>query len=478
MSLKQQALKGVIWSAVERFSVQGIQFVLSFIIARQLFPSDYGLIAMLTIFMAIAQSFIDSGFSNALIQKQDRTQTDYSTVFYFNIVVGAIAYLILVLCSPLIADFYNQPLLRKIVKWVGLNLIISSFSTVQRAKLTIELNFKKQAVISLFSAIISSSITIYMAYNGYGVWSLVAQGIINGIFNTLLLWTTTKWLPSIEFSIQSFKQLFSFGSKILASGLLHTIYVNLYTLVIGKTYTIQELGLYNRAHSIALYPAQNLVGLINRVLYPVLCKIQNDINELSDKFILFLRFSLFIVCPIITVIYVLANPLVKLILTDKWLECVPILKILCIAYVFDPIQNLSTSFLYVNGKGDYAIRAEIIKKIIAVIILFVTIYYTIETVCYGLIAYAFIDVYIITSYTKKISSKITLKNYLKELYPVFFQSIIMGMIVYIWTIIFSDIYIQVIGGLIIGIVSYLLLSRLFAQRELSELTQFCKRIFY
>lgn len=470
MSLKQKALSGVIWSAAERFSVQGIQFILSFVIARQLLPSDYGLIAMLTIFMAIAQAFIDSGFSNALIQKQSCSQTDYSTVFYFNIIIGLLVYIILVLFSPLIASFYDQPILKTIIAWVGLNLIVSSFSTVQRAILTIELKFKKQAVIALISVIISGSIAVYMAYRGCGVWTLVAQGLINGFVNVFLLWVTTKWMPSLEFSFKSFRQLFTFGSKILASGLLHTLYVNLYTLVIGKVYPVYELGLYNRAYSTACYPSQNVVGLLNKVVYPVMCKFQNDDTTLSEKFTLFVRLTVFFVFPMMIGLASLSEPIIHLTLTEKWLGCVPYIQILCVAYMWDPIMNFSCGLINSRGRSDYYLKAELIKKIAAAVILCVTIPMGLKIMCAGLVVYSFVDMIIITRYTKKIIPSINLKNLLVIVFPILCQSILMGVIVYsVNLFLFENLYLKIFGGLIVGVISYFMLSLIFSKSTLKEL---------
>ena len=284
-SLKKQAVKGVVWSAVERFSVQGIQFVLSIVIARLVAPSEYGLIAMLGIFMAIAQTFIDSGFSNALVQKKDRTEVDFSTVFYFNIVVALLVYLILYFSAPYIALFYKEPLLDIITKWVGVNIIISAFSIVQRAKLTIQLDFKTQAKASLISVVASGVLGIFFAYYGYGVWALVTQALLNNLLDTLLLWLFAHWMPKWKFSYQSFKQLFSFGSKLLLSGLLHSVYLNLYTLVIGRKYSATDVGYYNRSYSIAQYPSVNIVMIISRAIYPLQCEMQDDDERLTRSFI-------------------------------------------------------------------------------------------------------------------------------------------------------------------------------------------------
>ena len=330
-SLKSQAVRGVLWSAVERFSVQGIQFVLSIIIARLVAPSEYGLIAMLGIFLAIAQTFIESGFSNALIQKKDRTEIDFSTVFYFNIVVSLVVYLILFLSAPYIALFYKEPLLDIITKWVGLNIIISALSIVQRAKLTIQLNFKTQAKASLIAVIVSGICGITMAYYGYGVWALVCQSLLNNLLNTLLLWVFARWMPAFIFSWQSFKGLFSFGSKLLLSGLLHTIYLNLYTLVIGRKYSATDVGYYNRSYSLAQYPSVNIVGVITRAIYPIQCEMQHDEERLSSSFIQYLRMSCYIIFPLMVGLAVLSKPMVLVLLTDKWVSMSELLSILCIA---------------------------------------------------------------------------------------------------------------------------------------------------
>lgn len=254
-SLKQKTLSGVLWSCVERFSVQGIQFVIMVIMARILLPSDYGMIGMLAIFIAIAQTLIDSGFSNALIQKKDRSEIDYSTVFYFNIVVGIILYFILFFSSPLIARFYNTPELTGLTRVLALNLFINSLAVVQRAILSIKIDFKTQAKASFSAAIISGIVGIVMAYTGFGVWSLAVQTVLNAFVNTVLLWIFSKWIPLKVFSFESFKKLFAFGSKLLASGLLDTIYRNIYTIVIGKKFASTDLGYFTRADQFAQFPS-------------------------------------------------------------------------------------------------------------------------------------------------------------------------------------------------------------------------------
>lgn len=473
--LKTRAVKGVFWSAIERFSYQGIQFVLSFIIARQLMPEDYGLIAMLAIFMAIAQSFIDSGFSNALIQKQNRTHEDLSTVFYFNIAVGVLMYLILLACAPLIASFYNQPILKVIIAWVGLNLIISSFSAVQRALLIIDLNFRKQSFISVFSVCVSGAVAVWMAYNGYGVWTLVVQSLLNGAINTILLWVTSKWSPTLIFSVNSFKELFSFGSKLLLGGLLHTIYMNIYSLVIGKIFPTKELGLYNRATTLTQFPSTNLTSILDRVVYPVQCELQHDNDRLTEKFYLFIRLTSYAVFPMMLGLAVLSEPFIRVVLTEKWIGAVEYIQILCVVYMWDPIMRMTWNLLNAKHRSDYSLKSEIIKKIGAIVILVASIPFGVKGMCYGLVFYSMFDLLVITQFTKRILPNVTTVAHLRNLFPILMQSAIMAAGVYLVNQFIGNPMLQMVVGVVVGIVLYLFLSLFICRKEFFYLLNFIKK---
>lgn len=472
-SLKSQAVKGVVWSAVERFSVQGIQFVLSIIIARLVAPSEYGLIAMLGIFLAIAQTFIDSGFSNALIQKKDRTEEDFSTVFYFNIVVSLVIYLILFLSAPYIALFYKEPLLDIITKWVGVNIIVSALSIVQRAKLTIQLNFKTQAKASLIAVVISGICGITMAYYGYGVWALVCQSLLNNLLNTLLLWVFARWMPAFIFSWQSFKGLFSFGSKLLLSGLLNTIYLNLYTLVIGRKYSATDVGYYNRSYSIAQYPSVNIVGVITRAIYPIQCEMQHDEERLESSFIQYLRMSCYIIFPLMVGLAVLSKPMVLVLLTDKWASMSELLSILCIAYMWYPVMVINNQMLNVRGRSDYFLKAEIIKKIVAIVILLLTIPLGLKILCFGILFYNILDMGIIIVFTKKVMNT-GFRQQFQAILPIFLVSIGVGVVTHLFLLIISNVYIQLFGGLFIGAVCLAFFSFVFRIKEFSYLLSYLK----
>ena len=464
-SLKRQTFNTLFWSAIERISVQGIQFVLTLVIARLVLPSDYGLIAMVGIFLAIAQTFIDSGFSNALIQKQNRTEIDYATVFYFSVVVGLIVYFLLYLSAPFIASFYNEQMLVPVTRIIGLTLIVTSFSVVQRARLTINLDFKRQAFVSSISVIVSGVLGIYLAYVGYGVWALVYQTLLNSLISTILLGIYAKWMPKWKFSWDSFGTLFSFGSKLLLSGLLHTIYTNLYSLVIGKKFSATDLGYYNRAYTIAYFPSNNISNIIVRAIYPIQCQIQDDDKELIRTFLQYIAMSAFIVFPLMIGLFVLAKSLILFFLTDKWLPAVPILQIMCIAYMWDTIMTINGTILKVKGRTDYYFKAEVIKKIAAITILLLTVPFGIIVMCVGLIIYSFIDIFIISRYVRKLIS-CTLKMQIKVIFPSLFLSVVMGGIIYVGISFFSVLLTQLIIGILLGIVTYIGLSVIFRMKEI------------
>lgn len=467
-SLTDQTVKSVAWSAVERFSVQVIQFVISIILARLVAPSEYGLIAMLTIFIAIAQSFVDSGFSSALVQKKNRTETDFSTVFYFNFAISLVVYIILFISAPYIASFYKEPLLDLICKWMGLSLIIQGLSVVQIAKLTVLLDFKTQAKASLIAVIMSGLAGVGLAYCGYGVWALLVQSLLNNLLNTFFLWVFAKWIPKLIFSWESLKTLFSFGSKLLLSGLLHTIYINLYTLVIGRKYAAVDVGYFNQSSLLARFPSVSLMAIISRAVYPIQCENKDDHDLLYSSFINYLRMSCYIIFPIMIGMAVVAKPLILVLLTDKWLPMSDLLSILCIGYMWIPIMVMNNQILNVKGRSDYFLKSEVIKKIIGIVILLVTLPFGLTVICIGLLVYNLFDMIIIIYYSKKV---INIGYYMqfKAVLPIFSLSVSMGSIVYLSLLIIPNVYFQLIIGFFIGVVVYLALSKLFNVKEFNFL---------
>ncbi len=326
--LKKKTIIGTFWSAIDRFSVQGINFILSLIIARLLEPSDYGIIAMISLFLTLSNTFVDSGFANALIRKNDRTETDNSTVFYFNIVIGIIVYAIVWMLAPYIANFYNMPLLDKVMKVTALTIPFYSLSIVQQAILTINIDFKSQAKISVISAFLSGVIGVILAYNEAGVWSLSIQMISAAFFRMLLLWWYIKWLPTKSFSKRSFEELFSFGSKLLLANIVVTVGNNITTLIIGKKFAQKQLGFYNRAEQIGYFPATNLTAILQRVTFPVFSQIQDGPITLRNSFLKTIQVTSLLTFFIMGSLFILAEPLIIALLTSKWSSSIKLLQIL------------------------------------------------------------------------------------------------------------------------------------------------------
>lgn len=474
MSIKNQAARGMMWNFIERFSTQGIQFVLTIVIARILSPDDYGLVAMLSIFMAIAQTLVDSGFGNALIQKKNRTEVDYSTTFYFNITVSILIYLLLFISAPWIADFYNQPKLTMIARVYGILIVLNSLASVQMTRLMIVLDFRKLAFASLLSVSVGGSIGIFMAYQGYGVWALVSQALFGSLAWVGGLWFLACWIPKWRFSITSFRALFSFGSKILFSSLLHTLYTNMYSLVVGKFFNASTLGYFNRAYTLGLFPAQNFSNIVQKVIYPIQCSYQDDNEKFDQIFISYLRISGFVLFPLMMGFAVLANPVITLLLTEKWLPIVPLLQIICISMMWLPMMQANVSVLDAKGRSDYHLQAEFIKKILAVFILLSTLPFGIRSVCVGMIIYSITDLLVVIAYSRRLTS-VGYKAQLRIFSPSFFLAFCMGGIVWLVTYYISSPVVKLIVGGISGLTFYCILAYLLKFQELKMIFSFFRK---
>ena len=463
----------MLWSTVERFSVQGVQFLIMIVMARLLTPHDYGLIGMLAIFIAVAQSLIDSGFSQALIRKQDRTEADNNTVFYFNIVVSTLLYLILYASAPFVADFYNTPQLCPVMRVVCLSIIFNSLAVVQRALLTIRIDFKTQAKAALTAAVTSGAVGITMAYHGFGVWSLVTQQLLNLGINTGLLWLLSKWRPRLMYSWQSFHELFAFGSKLLASGLLDTVYRNIYPIVIGKLFSASSLGHYTRAHQFSEFPSSNLTGIIQRVTYPVLCEIQNDDARLASIYRRFLKLSAFIIFPLMVGLSSVAKPFVNIMLGPQWSFCGQLLQILCFGMMWYPIHSVNLNLLQVKGRSDLFLKLEIIKKILGISVLCITAPFGLIVMCYGLIFNSLVALAINTYYTGKLINVGFIRQMCDLLPTIALCLVMFALILIVNSFITGDI-IKLCAGIVIGVIFYTFTSRLFKFSELTELTNLLK----
>ncbi|MBD5203659.1 MAG: lipopolysaccharide biosynthesis protein [Bacteroidales bacterium] len=476
-SLKQKTRKGTLWSIIERFSVQGVTFIVLLVMARLLTPEDYGVVGMIAIFIEIGQSLVDSGFSQALIRKRDRAAIDNSTVFYFNIAVGMLLYAILFFTAPLIADFYNKPdftpILVPLIRILGLSLVINSFVVVQRALFTIELDFKSQAKASLTAALVSGAVGIGMALTGFGVWAIASQQLANLFVNVALLWVLSSWRPKWIYSWASFRELFGFGSKLAASGILETVYKNVYNIAIGKFYSTDQLGFYTRAQQFGNFLSLNVTGVIQRVTFPVLCTIQDDDERLGKLYRKFLRLSAFIIFPLMIGLAALADPLIIILLKPKWAFAATLLQILCFSMMWYPIHAINLNLLQVKGRSDLFLYLEIAKKVVGVAIMIVTIPLGLVAICAGQVVSSLIALVINTHYTGKMIGAGFFVQ-LKDLLPTLFYSLTMGAAVYAITLFVGPLWLQLILGVPAGIICYLGLARLTGSADLRELLSFVR----
>ncbi len=341
MSLKQKTISGLTWSFLDTVTGQGISFIIGIIIARILSPREFGLIGMITVFIAISNSLVDSGFSQALIRKQNCTQKDYSTVFIFNVSAGLIFYGLLFVCSEPISNFYKEPILSDLIKVLGLILIINSFAQIQSTIIQKRIDFKLQTKISVLASIISGTVGVFLALTGKGVWSLVIMALSRSAINSIFLWIWQDWKPNLFFSKDSFNELFSFGSKLLVSGLIDTIYRNVYYLIIGKQFTASELGFYTRAEQFKNLPSSNLQGIIGRVSYPVLSGIQDDLTQLKSAYRRLIKSTMLITFVLMLGMAAAAQPLILSVIGEKWKPSVIYLQLLCFVGVLYPLHALA-----------------------------------------------------------------------------------------------------------------------------------------
>lgn len=372
---RSQALSGLMWRFLERFGAQGVTFVVSIVLARLLDPEVYGIVAIVTVFTAILNVFIDSGLGNALIQKKDADDLDFSSVFYFNMFMCVVLYLLLFAAAPFIAKFYKMPLLTPVIRVMSLTVIISGVKNVQQAYVSKHLLFKRFFFATLGGTIGAAVLGIWMAYKGYGVWALVAQGLFNATVDTLILWITVKWRPKMMFSIERFKGLFSFGWKLLISQLIDTVYNNLRQLLIGKLYNADNLAYYNRGYMLPNVFVVNVNSAIDSVLFPVMSNAQDSVESVRAMTRRSIQVSSYVMWPIMLGIAAVSKPLVAVLLTEKWLPCVPYVIIFCISYAFLPMESANLNAIKALGRSDIFLRLTIIKKVIGFIILLATMWF-------------------------------------------------------------------------------------------------------
>lgn len=459
-SNKLKVLSGFIWSYAERCGAQGVSFIVSIILARLLTPADYGLVSLLNVFISIANVFVQSGFGSALIQKKNADNVDFSSVFFFSIAMGCFMYAVLFFWAPLIADFYNESQLISIIRVMALSLIIGGINSVQQAYVQKTMQFKRFFYSTLIGTIVSAIVGIIMAYTGFGVWALVGQQISNQVVNTIVLWFTVKWRPAFVFSINRTKRLFSFGWKLFCSGLLDTVYNNIYSLIIGKFYSAADLGYYNRGKQFPILIVTNINGSISSVVYPMMAKLQDE----SDYLKRFVRRSIvtstFLIFPAMAGLAAIAQPLVRLILTDKWLPAVPFIYFCCFTYAFWPVHTANLQAIKALGRSDIFLRLEIIKKVVGIIVLLITLPMGLIPMMWGTCFTTIIGSVLNASPNKKLLGYSYLEQ-IKDIAPSMALSLVMLAIILPVTMLNIPSILQIVIQIIVGVIVYFGLAKLF-----------------
>lgn len=477
MSLRKQAVSGMIWTFLQQFGSQLISFVVSVVLARLLLPEEFGLIGMLTIFMGIGSALFNGGLTSSLIRTQECTQEDYSTVFYFNFAGSILIYGILFMVAPWIAKFYHQPSLTSITRVYGLTFILSAFGTVQNTILTRELKFKKLAIISLPALVISSVVGILMAYLNYGVWSLIVSTLVNVFFVSFFLWFNAKWYPKLIFSKDKFIQHFYYGYKLTISAILDTIFTNIYHIVIGRFYSPTLVGYYTRANTLMMLPVGNISGALNKVVFPLFSKVQDDLPRFRNSYKQIMQMVLFIITPIIVLMGLLAKPLIVLLFTDKWLAVVPIFKIICFTGILYPIHLYNLIVLEVKGRSDLFLKLEVLKKILLTIILIISFFYGFYALLWGQLIFSILALFINTHYAGKIL-EYSMWQQMRDILPIFIFAVIMAAITFIVDrMLTSQIdIVRLILGSLSGSLTYLLVAYLFKFESIQDIKNLILKI--
>lgn len=465
---KSKVIISLFWKLMERGGTQGIQFIVQIILARLLLPAEFGTIALLTVFIFLANVFVQSGFSTALIQKKNSTETDFSSVFYLSMIIAGVIYIILFNAAPFIAGFYEDITLVPLLRVLSITLFFGAINSIQIAVLSRKLEFKKMFSSSLGAVLVSGIIGITMAYRGYGIWALVAQQLSDQFLVTTILWFTVKWRPSLKFSIKNTRELFSFGWKLLVSTLINSICLYSQSLIIGKIYSPAMLGYFSRGQQFPSIIVTNINGSIQSVMLPALSSQQDDKQIVKRMVRRAIITSSFLVFPLMVGLALVAEPLVTLLLTEKWLPCVPFLQIFCAVFALMPIHTANLQAINALGRSDVFLKLEIIKNIVGLIILGLTIFYGAYAIAVGMLVTGVIGTFINTFPNSKLLNYSYIQQ-VKDILPSFLLSMAMGVIIWGCSLININPVITLIIQVIVGTITYLGLAKIFKIEALSYL---------
>lgn len=428
-SLSERSLSAVVWAVLDKLSGSVVSFVVTILLARLLSPEDFGLVAMVMIFFEFSAVFVESGFSTALIREQTISEADKSTTFIFNLIASVALYGVLFFGAPYIAAFFKQPLLTLIVRIMGISLIVNALSLVQHSVLIQQIDFKTQTIVRSVAVLVSGGVAVFLAFQGWGVWSLVARYALLDLMTTVMFWVLGRWRPTMQFSRESFRRLFGFGSKILAAAVLDKFFVHIYKLLIGKFFAATTLGFYTQAGTFTNMVINTLFRTVQSVTYPVLAKLQDDREKLKLGYRKMLQLSSFIIVPAMTVLGVLAEPVLVTLVGEKWLPATPMLQLLCLSGVTYHLSTVNLNMLLVLGRSDLSLKLEVIKKVNIAIAIVVGLQFGIYGLIIGEVVATYINLVINAYYSKKFLHY-ALAEQVRDILPTVAFSILAGVLLY------------------------------------------------
>lgn len=466
-SIAKKTISTSIWGAFERIITYSVQFVVTMILARLLSPTDYGIIAMISVFIAISQQFVECGITNALIRKKDCTSVDYSTAFFFNVLIGGTVYILLFLCAPIIAYFYEQEILISVIRIYGLNLIFQSFTLVQNAILTKELKAKRIAVIATTSSLSSGIVGIFFAYWGLGVWALVIQTLMQTIISLIGLWLSTSWRPFFVYSKESLKYLWIFGSKMLVTGIISSVYRNIYSIVIGKQYSMRDAGIFNRGQTLSELMPNIIQGIFVRNTLPIMSQVQDDRARLEKVYREFCILVCLISFPAIFLLCVLAKPFIMFVLTEKWADSIIFVQIFCVTVITYPVNAVNLNLIQVFGRSDIILKAEIFKKTLGFLLVAVMfkrglLYLAVGGSLMNILSYS-VNLY----YAKQLVG-VSFREQLMDLTKPLLAAIFSAFVAILPKFIFASYCVQLFLGGLLGLLSYVILIQYIFKIELAN----------
>lgn len=426
--IKKKVFSGMIWAFGEQFAAQAVSFILSVILARLLMPDEYGTITMVLVFINIANVFVTNGFGEALVQRKNATDEDFTTVFYCSLAVAVFLYSVLYITAPLIAAFYDSPELALVLRVLSLKLPIASINSIQRAYVQKNMQFKKFFFSTLGGTILSGVLGIFMAYKGFGVWALVAQYMSNSCVATIVMFFTVRWKPKLIFCKSSAKELIKYAWKLTAASLINTVYNELRSLIIGKKYSSSDLAYYNKGNHIPSLAITNINSAISTVIFPAMSQCNNDPNRLKAITRRSMKVAAFVIFPVMGGIIGVGESLIRLLLTEKWIPCVPYLYMACMYWACQPVQTANWQVIKAMGRSDLALRLEIYKKVIGFLLVFVSIPFGVEAIAASNVLFAIISMLINIIPNKKLINY-SIREQMLDLAPSFISSVVMCLVV-------------------------------------------------